>query len=44
MLAIGYRCENGCHGRIDLREHKGYLFASLHNLPQPDPPGPPVTI
>jgi hypothetical protein len=37
MLAIGYWCENGCHGRIDLREHKGYLFASLHNLPQLDP-------
>ncbi len=37
MLAIGYWCENGCRGRIDLREHKGYLFASLHNLPQLDP-------
>lgn len=30
MLSIGYRCEQGCHGRIELREHKGNLFASLH--------------
>jgi hypothetical protein len=33
MLAIGYWCENSCHGRIELREHKGHLFASLHNDP-----------
>ena len=37
MLAIGYWCENGCRGRIELREHKGYLFASLHK----EPFGPP---
>jgi hypothetical protein len=26
---IGYWCELGCEGRIELREHKGNLFASL---------------
>jgi hypothetical protein len=31
MLAISYWCEEGCRGRIELREHKGYLFAGLHN-------------
>jgi hypothetical protein len=31
MLAIGYWCEAGCCGRIELREHKGHLFAGLHN-------------
>jgi len=31
MLAIGYWCENGCEGRLELRNHKGHLFASLHN-------------
>jgi len=31
MLAIGYWCENGCQGHIDLRGHKGHLFVSLHN-------------
>ena len=31
MLAIGYWCEDGCRGRIELREHKGHLFAGLHN-------------
>jgi len=31
MLSIGYWCEDGCQGRIELREHKGNLFASLHN-------------
>jgi hypothetical protein len=30
MLAIGYWCELGCEGRIELREHKGNLFAGLH--------------
>jgi hypothetical protein len=37
MLAAGYWCENGCRGRIELREHKGHVYASLHN----QPPGPP---
>jgi len=31
MLAISYWCEEGCRGRIELREHKGHLFAGLHN-------------
>lgn len=31
MLAVGYWCEEGCRERIELREHKGHLFASLHN-------------
>jgi hypothetical protein len=31
LLAVGYWCENGCQGRIELREHKGSLFTSLHN-------------
>jgi hypothetical protein len=31
MLAIGYWCEEGCRGRIELREHKGHLFAGLRN-------------
>ena len=30
MLAISYWCEEGCRGRIELREHKGHLFAGLH--------------
>lgn len=33
MLAIGYWCENGCEGRLELRNHKGNLFASHHNEP-----------
>lgn len=33
MLAVGYWCEEGCQGRIELREHKGHLFASLHSRP-----------
>ncbi len=33
MLSVGYWCEDGCRGRIELREHKGHLFASLHNQP-----------
>ena len=37
MLAVGYRCEEGCQGRIELREHKGHLFASLHPT-MPDQP------
>src|SRR5262249_19252173 len=30
MLSIGYWCEGGCQGHIELRQHKGHLFASLH--------------
>jgi hypothetical protein len=30
MLAVGYWCETGCQGRIELREHKGNVFLSLH--------------
>jgi hypothetical protein len=30
MLAIGYWCVEGCRGRIELREHKGHLFATPH--------------
>ena len=26
MLSVGYWCEGGCRGRIELREHKGHLF------------------
>lgn len=33
MLAMGYWCESGCRGRIELREHKGHVFASLHSEP-----------
>ena len=33
MLALGYWCENGCEGRLELRNHKGHLFASHHNEP-----------
>lgn len=33
MLSIGYWCEEGCRGRIELRGHKGNLFASLHEEP-----------
>lgn len=33
MLSVGYWCEDGCRGRIELREHKGNLFTSLHNEP-----------
>jgi hypothetical protein len=29
MLAVGYWCETGCRGRIELREHKGNVFLSL---------------
>jgi hypothetical protein len=34
MLSIGYWCENGCQGRVELRQHKGHLFASLHETGQ----------
>ena len=37
MVAVGYWCENGCCGRIELREHKGYLFTSLHNKDAVEP-------
>jgi hypothetical protein len=30
MLSIGYWCEDGCLGHLELRQHKGQLFASLH--------------
>lgn len=43
MLAIRYWCENSCEGRIELRVHKGHLFASLHHqphMPADDPGGP----
>jgi hypothetical protein len=33
MLSIAYWCENQCRGRIELRAHKGNLYASLHNEP-----------
>jgi hypothetical protein len=33
MLDIGYWCENGCQGRIELREHEGHLYLSLHEEP-----------
>jgi hypothetical protein len=33
MLSIGYQCEHGCQGRIELRQHKGHLFASLRSEP-----------
>jgi hypothetical protein len=33
MLAIGYWCETGCRGRIELRAHKGHLYLSLHEEP-----------
>lgn len=33
MLAVGFWCESFCRGRIELRFHKGYLFASLHQEP-----------
>jgi hypothetical protein len=38
MLSIGYWCENQCRGRIELRVHKGSLYASIHDEPplQPD--------
>jgi hypothetical protein len=37
MLAVGYWCEAGCQGRIELREHKGCVFLSLHAEPGFDP-------
>jgi len=37
MLAVGYWCEGGCRGRIELREHKGHVFASLHSEPAGSP-------
>jgi hypothetical protein len=37
MLAVGYWCEAGCQGRIELREHKGNVFLSLHAEPGFDP-------
>jgi hypothetical protein len=39
MLSIGYWCENGCQGHLELRNHKGHLFASLHNDPGHEPKG-----
>ena len=33
MLSVGYWCEDDCRGRIELREHKGHLFASLQDQP-----------
>jgi hypothetical protein len=30
MLAIAYWCENGCLGHVELRQHKGILYAGLH--------------
>jgi hypothetical protein len=33
MLAVGYWCEAGCRGRIELRQHKGSLFLSLVEEP-----------
>jgi hypothetical protein len=36
MLAISYWCEEGCHGRVELREHKGHLYGGLRN-DQPTP-------
>jgi hypothetical protein len=39
MLAVGYFCEAGCQGRIELREHKGNVFLSLHEEPGLDPAG-----
>jgi hypothetical protein len=30
MLAIAYWCENGCLGHVQLRQHKGVLYASHH--------------
>jgi len=29
MVAVGYWCEAGCRGRIELRQHKGNVFLSL---------------
>jgi len=37
MVAVGYWCEAGCRGRIELREHKGNLFLSLVEEPGFDP-------
>ena len=37
MLSIGYWCEYGCHGRIELRAHKGRLFGGLHHEPPFEP-------
>ncbi len=31
MLAITYWCEDGCQGNMQLRQHKGVLYASLHS-------------
>ena len=33
MLAVGYWCETGCQGRVELREIKGHLFVGLHDEP-----------
>jgi hypothetical protein len=33
MLTVAYWCENGCRGRVEFRQHKGHLFASLHDEP-----------
>jgi hypothetical protein len=41
MLAIGYWCEAGCQGRMELREHKGHLFATLHPTTAEQPDGRP---
>jgi hypothetical protein len=37
MLSIGYWCEYGCRGRIELREHKEHLLSSLHDQPPLNP-------
>jgi hypothetical protein len=37
MVALGYWCEAGCRGRIELRQHKGNLFLSLVEEPGFDP-------
>jgi hypothetical protein len=37
MIAVGYWCEAGCRGRIELRQHKGNLFLSLVEEPGFDP-------
>jgi hypothetical protein len=37
MLAVSYWCEDGCIGNVQLRQHKGILYASLHtDAPPPD--------
>jgi hypothetical protein len=33
MVAVSYWCEDGCQGNVQLRQHKGALYASLHSEP-----------